>query len=103
MSRLTITCVITQILVSQPQYSCPTTEKKIMLKAHIALATGHFFNQLGHVGVVTPPPQKKKKKVTSKNVQVRMWTTGTYVLIKLLAKQTSEAFEVEYLFKLVKS
>ena len=64
MSRLTITCVITQILVSQHQYSCPTTEKKsnFMLKAQIALATGHFFNQLGHVGVVTlPPPQKKKK------------------------------------------
>ena len=49
-----------------------------MLKAQIALATGHFFNQLGHVGVVTlPPPQKK---ITSKDVQVRMWTTGTYVL-----------------------
>ena len=81
MSRLTITCVITQILVSQHQYSCPTTEKNLnfMLKAQIALATGHFFNQLGHVGVVTlPPPQKKK--ITSKDVQVRMWTTGTYVL-----------------------
>ena len=89
MSRLTITCVITQILVSQPQYSCPTTEKnlKFMLKAQIALATGHFFNQ----------------QVTSNDVQVRMWTTGTYVLIKLLAKQTLEAFEVEYLLKLVKS
>ena len=71
-----------------------------MLKAQIALATGHFFNQLGHVGVVTPPPQKK---VTSKDVQVRMWTTGTYVLIKLLAKQTLEALEVQYLLKLVKS
>ena len=67
-----------------------------MMKAQIALATGHFFNQLGHVGVVTP-------QVTSKDVQVRMWTTGTYVLIKLLAKQTLEAFEVEYLLKLVKS
>ena len=72
-----------------------------MLKAQIALATGHFFNQLGHVGVVTPPPPKKK--VTSKDVQVRMWTTGTYVLIKLLAKQTLEALEVQYLLKLVKS
>ena len=69
-----------------------------MLKAQIALATSHFFNQLGHVGVVTPPP-----KVTSKDVQVRMWTSGTYVSIKLVAKQTSEAFEVEYLLKLVKS
>ena len=72
-----------------------------MLKAQIALATGHFFNQLGHVGVVTPPPpppQSHKQGCTSG----RMWTTGTYVLIKLLAKQT-EAFEVEYLLKLVKS
>ena len=71
-----------------------------MLKAQIALATGHFLNQLGHVGVVPPPPPCQ---VTSKDVQVRMWTTGTYVLIKLLAKQTLEAFEVEYLLKLVKS
>ena len=102
MSRLTITCVITQILVSQHQYSCPTTEKNFnfMLKAQIALATGHFFNQLGHVGVVTLPPPKK---ITSKDVQVRMWTTGTYVLKNLLAKQTLEAFEVEYVLKLVKS
>ena len=71
-----------------------------MLKAQTALATGHFFNQLGHVGVLTPLP-----KVTSQGcaVQVRIWTTGTYVLIKLFAKHTSEAFEVEYLLKLIRS
>ena len=74
-----------------------------MLKAQIALATGHFFNQLGHVGVVTPPPPPPPPEVTSKDVQVRVWTTGSYVLIKLSAKQTLEAFEVEYLLKLVKS
>ena len=72
MSRLTITCVITQILVSQSQYSCPTTEKNLnfMLKAQIALATGHFFNQLGHVGAVTPPPppQSHKQGCTSEDV-----------------------------------
>ena len=33
-----------------------------MLKAQTALATGHFFNQLGHVGVVTPPPPKLQAK-----------------------------------------
>ena len=100
MSRLTITCVMTQILVSQPSVFLSHHRKNLnfMLKAQIALTTGYFFNQLGHVGVVTPPPPK----VTSKDVQVRMWTTGTYVLIKLLAKQT-EAFEIEYLLKLVKS
>ena len=70
-----------------------------MLKAQIVLATDHFFNQLGHIGVVTPPPPPK---VTSKDVQVRMWTTGIYVLIKLLLKHTLEAFEVEYLLKLIK-
>ena len=74
-----------------------------MLKAQTALAKCHFYNQLGHVGVVTPPPPPPK--VTSKDVhvQVRMWTTGTYALIKLLAKHTLEAFEVEYLLKLIKS
>ena len=65
------------------------------------MATGHFFNQLGHVGVGNPLPPKKK--ITSKDVQVRMWKTGTYVLIKLSAKQTLEAFEVDYLLKLIKS
>ena len=71
-----------------------------MLKGQTALATGHFFNQLGYVGAVTPPPPPKD---TSKGVQVRMWTTGTYVLIELSAKHTLEAFEVEYLLKLIKS
>ena len=71
-----------------------------MLKAQIALATDHFLNQLGHVGVVTPPPppQSHKQGCTSEDMD-----TGTYVLIKLLAKLTLEAFEVEYLLKLVKS
>ena len=98
MSGLTIICVRTQILVSQPLVFLSHHRKNLnfMLKAQIALATSYFFNQLGHVGVVTPPPPPK---VTSKDVQVRMWTTGTYmyVLIKLLAKQTLKAFKVEYL------
>ena len=68
-----------------------------MLKAQIALATGHFFNQLGHVGVVTPPPPTPKQGCTSEDVD-----NWHICLIKLLAKQT-EAFEVEYLLKLVKS
>ena len=72
-----------------------------MLKAQTALATGHFFNQLGHVGVVPPPPPQSHKQGCA--VQVRVWTTGTYVLNKLLAKHTSEAFEVEYLLKLIRS
>ena len=50
-----------------------------MLKAQRALATGHFFNHLGHVGVVTPPPPK----VTSKDAQVRMWTTGTCYILNM--------------------
>ena len=101
MSRLTITCVITQILVSQHQYSCPTTEKNLnfMLKAQIALATGHFFNQLGHVGVVTlPPPQNHKQRCTSEDVD-----NWHICFKKLSAKQTLEAFEVIYVLKLVKS
>ena len=100
MSRLTIICVITQNTFQSASVFLSHHRKNMnfMLKAQIALATCHFFNQLGHVGVVPPPP-----KVTSKDVQVRMWTTGAYVLIKLLAKQTLEAFEVEYLLKLVKS
>ena len=98
---------MTQILENQPSVFLSHHRKNLhfMLKAQIALATGYFFNQLGHVGVVTPPPPPPPPKVTSKDVQVRRWTTGTYmyVLIKRLAKQTLEAFEVEYLLKLVKS
>ena len=100
MSRLTITCVITQILVSQHQYSCQTTEKNLnfMLKAQIALATGHFFNQLGHVGVVTLHPQNHKQRCASEDVD-----NWHICFKKLLAEQTFEAFEVEYVLKLVKS
>ena len=71
MSRLTITCVMTQILVSQPSVFLSHHRKNLnfMLKAQIALATGHFFNQLGPVGVVTPPPpQSHKQGCTSKDV-----------------------------------
>ena len=72
MSRLTITCVMTQILESQPSVFLSHHRKNLhfMLKAQIALATGYFFNQLGHVGVVTPlpPPQSHKQGCTSKDV-----------------------------------
>ena len=84
-----------------------------MLKARTALAAGHSFNQLGHVGVVTPSPSSPtsqarmcstsedvEKHVQLRAVEVRMWT---YVLIKLLAKHTLEAFKAEYLLKLIKS